>query len=1181
MRRLRLATTGDDFATTSPIYVSLKDHEGFHNRMCNMVIPPSARPPSPSPASMDVSMARTAEATRPNRGVSVAIAQVPRSGHRLLPGPATRSNRGISVATKLFSGLLTIWIVATVHIWLSGLMLSTEWERSIDVIIDSAVLNLSCGLASVHVSGTRLLWAAMQGLRRWQVCGQRLAARIVVTMHIWPLAVMARTEWERSLDVSIDDAVLYVSCGLARLCLKIMWLLWEATRRRRRQVLWRFMPSLAYKISAGPWNLICAIRQLHGVSAARCLRRVLQLRPRSCRRTSLGVTASLCASATPMMLMGAPLLCIVGMSFKGLHTLHYRCFPRSSQVPLEQETSDSGSPRCGHPPVWTHSMVRRAQRLLEHHETRKRVQKRSRQKEARWRRLPLRILGCKAMRSMAGTCGATGNVASRGVRMLAALSVAVSGCAIVMAVVLCEWCLGVAWRSFQGRATYCVRFHGVANRHVVGRTLVRLLFFYCWWEGSTVSFGALLLMMCNSHCSHAGRCLTFTGLVALLACREARLGSPGLGAALTVCFPIFGNAPEMSKGGRLIEDAPMADAATPGLEPSWGSDVECDAPPTRDAGVSSMTAVESSAAASPAPDRSSGHLRRPPASKGCKGPRRLDRICVSACCSASKASTNSETGSMHADVTAGPMRTSPRGMPGGSAPPQTPEQVRLGAGGCEEKITSDSEDGTPDSASDEKGGMDASSTSDSGYCSMPNTSRKPPQKCQEPHSDDRSQTQENDAASCRDETCSITHEAAREQVPQGGDGCCVDSSSEDDRGVETSLLTEARASEHGTRRAVDGRRLPEQSWQVLGKGRCPRARGAQKHGRSIGNNSGQEGRGSKRHRRHTGIPQDASPGAQVAGLRGAALDGVSDLGSEADGENRQRTTHALARVRELSPSAVPDARRTWERFVVEVAARVRPNPTLPAVFDNDDGALHDVRHGAVHLPAKHCCFQRCEWQGDGEEDLRAHLVAMHMVEGGEMHSGDSYFPKAANRTEVAATIAHAAVAHVCRQGAPLACESIDRRALDNFHNCLGDDNITSLVCFTCACVFPHVAKRKKNQIKWVRPLKAVGAEPATFLNMDMTQARMNFGFHKYIERYGKLQDGPDLTTAPYREEFTEWKVSVPTPAEISKCFAVRKTGCAKSVTSLRIACATIAGYRYVGTAQPRCKKVTPKCRRRL
>ena len=58
-----------------------------------------------------------------------------------------------------------------------------------------------------------------------------------------------------------------------------------------------------------------------------------------------------------------------------------------------------------------------------------------------------------------------------------------------------------------------------------------------------------------------------------------------------------------------------------------------------------------------------------------------------------------------------------------------------------------------------------------------------------------------------------------------------------------------------------------------------------------------------------------------------------------------------------------------------------------------------------------------------------------------------------------------AIGEKIRDGPPLACASIDRRALHAFAKSLSDDNVAALTCFSCAQVWPRVGDEKSLDIE--------------------------------------------------------------------------------------------------------------------
>ena len=103
-----------------------------------------------------------------------------------------------------------------------------------------------------------------------------------------------------------------------------------------------------------------------------------------------------------------------------------------------------------------------------------------------------------------------------------------------------------------------------------------------------------------------------------------------------------------------------------------------------------------------------------------------------------------------------------------------------------------------------------------------------------------------------------------------------------------------------------------------------------------------------------------------------------------------------------------------------------------------------------------------------------------------------------------------------------------------YYTSVNDNNIESLVCFTCACVFPHVATQRRHLISWVRPLTRINdndtderGENVRFCNLTLDETRDFFGCSEYFERYGNQDGGPNLKTGSYANEFDDWTMKVP------------------------------------------------------
>ena len=228
-------------------------------------------------------------------------------------------------------------------------------------------------------------------------------------------------------------------------------------------------------------------------------------------------------------------------------------------------------------------------------------------------------------------------------------------------------------------------------------------------------------------------------------------------------------------------------------------------------------------------------------------------------------------------------------------------------------------------------------------------------------------------------------------------------------------------------------------------------------------------------------------------------------------------------VQHIAPEESPDPRASRERLLRELSEEMRCLPTLPASDANPDIPC-DGYDEAVQLPPKHCAFKGCVRVFNQESELRKHLYESHykngsavlkqLVDGTTRLDAPQY---------IVCSIVNEAIATKIRKGAPFACNSIDRRALASFTGTLTDATTESLVCVSCACVFPRVATQRRHRISW---------EPAfdggRFLgSLSAEETKHIFGFQQYLSRYGSLKDGPNLEASPFKESLQSWFLKVP------------------------------------------------------
>ncbi len=150
---------------------------------------------------------------------------------------------------------------------------------------------------------------------------------------------------------------------------------------------------------------------------------------------------------------------------------------------------------------------------------------------------------------------------------------------------------------------------------------------------------------------------------------------------------------------------------------------------------------------------------------------------------------------------------------------------------------------------------------------------------------------------------------------------------------------------------------------------------------------------------------------------------------------------------------------------LEMAAEfLRDDPTVPAAEGNatepDPAALSE--EAAAALPRKHCAFSGCRatFAPDGKlsagEQLCQHLQRdpSHRA---VLEAVIKRMPLCPESDDVKFFSAYCEViATKTRRGAPLDTYSIDRRAVQKYHEACGDDQVYSLICISCARRYPHV-----------------------------------------------------------------------------------------------------------------------------
>ena len=105
----------------------------------------------------------------------------------------------------------------------------------------------------------------------------------------------------------------------------------------------------------------------------------------------------------------------------------------------------------------------------------------------------------------------------------------------------------------------------------------------------------------------------------------------------------------------------------------------------------------------------------------------------------------------------------------------------------------------------------------------------------------------------------------------------------------------------------------------------------------------------------------------------------------------------------------------------------------------------------MELPAKHCAFKNCTWNGASDEELRLHLEQAHSE---VLDRGAGTYPTQFSVEECRWATYMRMISLVVRKGAPPASYAIDRRSLFGYATAHTDGNIETLVCVLCGCCHP-------------------------------------------------------------------------------------------------------------------------------
>ena len=206
--------------------------------------------------------------------------------------------------------------------------------------------------------------------------------------------------------------------------------------------------------------------------------------------------------------------------------------------------------------------------------------------------------------------------------------------------------------------------------------------------------------------------------------------------------------------------------------------------------------------------------------------------------------------------------------------------------------------------------------------------------------------------------------------------------------------------------------------------------------------------------------------------------------------------------------------------------KLRENPTLPP------GATVDDADAGTLWPSVFCAFKGCSWacMCGGEHDLTNHLEEMHHE---DLQPIIECAPPAGTAgPNRCLSVYNQGITIACRRQAPIAGSSFDRRALKAFAGACAQDNVESLVCFSCGCIYTHIADLPPAQkdIQWHRLLYPNDQHPEgfSFLGKPPQKIMNLLGLEIFLSRYDKLLDiGGRHRRLTDHESFNDWSVTLP------------------------------------------------------
>ena len=255
---------------------------------------------------------------------------------------------------------------------------------------------------------------------------------------------------------------------------------------------------------------------------------------------------------------------------------------------------------------------------------------------------------------------------------------------------------------------------------------------------------------------------------------------------------------------------------------------------------------------------------------------------------------------------------------------------------------------------------------------------------------------------------------------------------------------------------------------------------------------------------------------------------------EAEGLDRDAEGLGQYVVRCLPCHQSNDPRANLEKDLLELSMQLRNHPTVPASSSKPTEPLQEVFQDDVAplLPPKHCAFKSCSWvlewgtpehvqtERDRENILFKHIMHAHAH---SIEPAANGLPRCYSKEERFASAYNEAIGIKVRQGAPLASYAIDRKCLRKASAAMSGNRVEALICFFCACIYPHMQGQRNQNIEYHSPLDK---EKKLFFQWEKKDAQHLLSLETYLQKYGKDIDG-FFDLEHHRHEFDDWLVNIP------------------------------------------------------